>query len=189
MGAALPKRCPLPQSYLGYETLIPPSFWRARVGNRGWDLWDGGRGTKRTNLVTTGRGRLATLPDRLRGDPAAFFTGSGRCEVRLSTSRGIPKSKKTLDMEMMSWEDFKSALFCHCPRRGRDRMYHFLCKTPSCGVVCARNESWEDAKFALFYQCPLRAKIECAIFVEKMAILVTLDMEMGRLENGLTVLR
>ena len=82
---------------LGNETLFPPSFWRARVGNRGWDLWDGGRGTTRTNLVTARRGRMATLPDRLRGDPTAFFlfTGSGRCEVCLSTLRGIPKSKKS----------------------------------------------------------------------------------------------
>ena len=46
--------------YLGDDTLPPPNFWRALVGDRGWDPWDGGRGAARTNLA---RGRGSTGGD------------------------------------------------------------------------------------------------------------------------------
>ena len=42
---------------LGSDTSIPPSFWMARVGDRGWDPRDGGRGTIRTNPAKGGGAR------------------------------------------------------------------------------------------------------------------------------------
>ena len=43
--------------------------------------------------------------------------------------------------------------------------------------------SWEDVKLTLFRHCPFWAVMECIIFVEKMAILVTLDAEMKSWED------